>query len=46
MAMKSKKKKLVFPRRTWQINPITRVKESAKKYLRPRVKSDLRKQDE
>jgi hypothetical protein len=44
--MKTKKKEVAFPRRTWQINPITRVKGSAKKYLRPRVKSDLRKQDE
>jgi hypothetical protein len=25
-AMKSKKKKVAFPRRTWQINPVTRVK--------------------
>jgi hypothetical protein len=45
-AMKSKKKKMAFPRRIWQINPVTRVKDSAKKYLRSRVKSDLRKQDE
>jgi hypothetical protein len=39
--MKSKKKKVAFPRRTWQINPVTRVKSS-----RPRVKQDLQKQDE
>jgi len=42
--MKSKKKKVAFPRRTWQINPVTRVKSSAKKYSRPRVKQDLQKQ--
>jgi hypothetical protein len=45
-AMKSKKKKVAFPRRIWQINPVTRVKGSAKKYLRPRAKQNLRKQDE
>jgi hypothetical protein len=44
--MKLKKKKVAFPRRTWQINPVTRVKESAKKYSRPRWKQSLRKQDE
>jgi hypothetical protein len=45
-AMKSKKKKVAFPRRTWQINPVTRVKSSAKKYSRPRVKQDFQKSDE
>jgi hypothetical protein len=44
--MKSKKKKVAFPRRTWQIKPVTRVKESVKKYSRPRGKQDLRKSDE
>ena len=44
--MKSKKKKVAFPRRTWQINPVTRVKESAKQYSRPRSKQTLQKQDE
>jgi hypothetical protein len=39
--MKSKKKKVAFPRWTWQINPVTRLKDSAKKYLRWRMKSDL-----
>jgi hypothetical protein len=43
--VKSKKKKVVFPRRIWQINPVTRMKESAKKYSRPRAKQD-RKIDE
>jgi len=43
--MKSKKKKVAFPRRTWQINPVTRVKDSAKKYSRRRVKSDLQKEE-
>lgn len=41
--MKSKKKKVAFPRRTWHINPVTRVKDSAKKYSRPRTKRDLQK---
>lgn len=27
-----------FPRRSWVINPITRVKESAKLYVRRKVK--------
>jgi hypothetical protein len=44
--MKTKKKKVAFPRRTWQIKPVTRVKESAKKYSRPRVKQDFQKLDE
>ncbi len=43
--MKSKKKKVAFPRRTWQINPVTRVKESVKGYSRPRAKQILRKQE-
>jgi hypothetical protein len=36
--MKTKKKKLALPRRQWKISPVTRVKESAKKYSRPRAK--------
>ena len=36
--MKAKKKKLALPRRQWKINPVTRVKQSGKKYSRPRVK--------
>jgi hypothetical protein len=44
--MKTKKKKVALPRRTWQINPVTRVKDSKKKYSRPRVKTDLQKLDE
>jgi hypothetical protein len=43
---RTQKKKVAFPRRTWQINPVTRVKSSAKKYSRPRVKQDLQKQKE
>ncbi len=43
--MKTKKKKVAFPRRTWQINPVTRVKDSEKKYSRPRVKRDLQQKD-
>jgi hypothetical protein len=44
--IKSKKKKVAFPRRTWQINPVTRVKDSAKKYSRRRIKQNLQKQKE
>ncbi len=40
---KAKKKTVVFPRRKWQINPVTRVKDSEKKYSRPRAKKDFRK---
>jgi hypothetical protein len=43
---KLKKKKFAMPRRTWQINPVTRVKDSAKNYSRPRANQDLQKQDE
>jgi hypothetical protein len=46
MPRKKTKKKLAFPRRQWQINPATRVKESAKKYARPRAKDEQRKSDE
>lgn len=45
MAQK-RKKKLAFPRRQWQINPVTRVKESRKKYSRQRTKDEQRKVDE
>lgn len=38
-----KKKKVALPRRKWQINPVTRVKDSEKKYSRPRAKKILRK---
>ena len=44
--MKSKKKKLALPRRQWKINPVTRVKESDKKYSRPRVKRDNSRYEE
>jgi hypothetical protein len=43
---KPSKKKVALPRRTWHINPVTRVKDSRKKYSRPRIKSDLKKLDE
>ncbi len=32
--MKMVKKKLALPRRNWTINPVTRVKDSVKKYSR------------
>ncbi len=37
-AMKSKKKKIAMPRRRWQMNPVERVKESAKVYDRRTAK--------
>lgn len=43
---KKRKKKLAFPRRQWQINPATRVKDSGKKYSRPKTKDEQRKLDE
>jgi hypothetical protein len=36
--MKAKKKKLALPRRQWKISPVTRVKASAKKYVRTKAK--------
>ena len=41
--MKKPKKKIALPRRRWQINPTTRVKESAKTYSRPKSKQESRK---
>ena len=41
--MKAKKKKLTLPRRQWTINPVTRVKGSARKYDRARVRRQSRK---
>jgi hypothetical protein len=44
---KKAKKKIAFPRRRWQINPSMRVEESAKRYSRPKAKSqDRQSQDE
>jgi hypothetical protein len=40
--MKKGKKKLALPRRTWTINPVTRVKDSTKKYSRARAKQKLK----
>jgi hypothetical protein len=37
-----KKKKIALPRRRWQINPLTRVKESARLYSRKRIKSEAK----
>jgi len=39
---KPAKKKVALPRRKWQINPVTRVKDSQKKYSRPSAKKILR----
>jgi hypothetical protein len=44
--MKKVKKKLALPRRTWTINPVTRVKESSKKFSRARVKRNLTRETE
>jgi hypothetical protein len=46
MRKKPQKKKLALPRRQWTINPVTRVKESDKKYKRARTKTDVRKYEE
>jgi hypothetical protein len=44
-AMKNRKRrKWLFHGGTWQINPVTRVKDSKKKYSRPRVKTALQNQ--
>ena len=40
--VKKKKKKVALPRRQWQINPVTRVKPSARAYSRLRAKSETR----
>jgi hypothetical protein len=37
---------LALPRRPWKINPVTRVKESATRYFRPRVKRALSKHED
>jgi hypothetical protein len=39
-----KKWKLPRPRKTWGINPVTRVKESERKYARGKAKRNLRKE--
>jgi len=44
--MKAKKKKLALPRRQWKIIPVTRVKESAKTYSRPRAKRNTTPHEE
>jgi len=44
--MKKRKKKIALPRRQWQINPVTRVKPSARTYSRSGAKSDARKDSE
>jgi hypothetical protein len=38
---KPAKKKVAFSCRTWQINPVTRVKIPANRHSRRRVKSDF-----
>jgi hypothetical protein len=41
-----RKKKMALPRRQWKISPLTRVKDSARKYSRPRAKRDRGRYDE
>jgi hypothetical protein len=36
--MRAKKRKIILPRKQWQINPVTRVKQSAKLYSRRRAR--------
>ena len=38
----AKKKKRVKVRRSWKINPKTRIKESSKVYKRPKKKVELK----
>jgi len=42
--VKKTKKKRPALRKTWTINPVTRVKESEKKYSRGKVKKNFRKE--
>lgn len=44
--MKKPKKKIALPRRQWQINPATRVKDSAKKYSRGKAKQNFKKSED
>jgi hypothetical protein len=44
--MKLKTQKTALPRRAWKINPVTRVKDSAKKFSRARSKQQLRRNRE
>ena len=45
--VKKSKKKIAIPQRRWQINPSECVEESAKRYSRPKAKSqDRQSQDE
>jgi hypothetical protein len=41
--MKKTKKKIALPRRSWQINPVTRAKKSDKEYSRSKNKQRARK---
>ena len=42
--MKPKKKKVPLPRKTWTVNPMTRVKDSDKKYSRDSAKTNFKKE--
>ena len=42
--MKKAKKKRPLPRKNWVINPVTRVKESEKKYSRDKAKENFKKE--
>lgn len=41
---KKRAKKSLLPRKTWVINPLTRVKDSDKKYTRGKAKKNFRKE--
>jgi hypothetical protein len=44
--MKTKKKKMALPRRKWKISPVTRVKQSARKYSRIVAKRGVEKYEQ
>ena len=41
---RSMKMNIKLPRSTWRFNPVTRVKQSAKRYIRARAKLAARRQ--
>jgi hypothetical protein len=44
--MKKPKKRISLPRRRWTLNPVTRVKKSAKVYSRPRANREKSNEQE
>jgi hypothetical protein len=41
-----KKKKLALARQRWKINPVTRIKESARHYSRPRARRQAQRYEQ